>query len=272
MIRQRQLSFPAVLLFICLTLSGCGDSNVFSSLADDDTPAARLDQGLAAINAGDYETAIATLEGLDQDDPAVRRYLASAYAGRAGFDAIELIDILSRDDADYSGSDGSAEQKMFDTLAAMFGADAEGRIPELAGRITDLGNALALLTDDGRADEEGRFQAGLYGSVQTVLLTADLLDGAGIDRIKNLSDTEISDLVAANFDRPVSAGDATPKGEALNASLLLVADASAGLKLGLEPGDSNDMADEMDELLNELGYDDDGRVDQTELIDYLRNL
>lgn len=268
---QRSFALMAVFLFLCLPLSGCGDSNVFDSLADDNSPEAQLDLGLAAIDNGDYESAIATLEALNlayPNDPEIERYLASAYAGRAGFDALTLINILSQDD------EGGNDAEMFRTIGDLFGADESGNIPELASKIADVGSALDLLAPDGLTDDESRFQAGLYGATQSVLLTVDILDGASIDRIETMTNDEIATRVGNNFGAPLSDTDPTAKGVALVESLALVADAAIDLANSVDPasGDSNDIAVEMDIMLGDIGYADDNDVDQNELTLYLQSL
>jgi len=239
---QRTLYPLMIFIFLGLSLSGCGDSNVFSSMSDDNTQEARLDKSLESINSGDYQTAITTLEALNSDypnDPDVERYLASAYVGQAGFDTLDLFEILSEDD------EGGEDQEMFDTIGELFGADENGMIPALDDKIADVDNALNLLAPTGTADEDSIFQAGLYGAVQTVLLAVDILDGASMDSIKAMSDPEISDKVTANFDSRQSE---------LIKSLGLLADTADDLTEKAN-GESNDLAEEMDQLLSEIGYD-----------------
>lgn len=263
---RRKLGLLAALMLVAsLGLSGCGDSNVFESMADDDTTAARQEKALDKINDGDFEAAIAILEDLDADDPEVKRYLASAYAGKAGFDTLDLVEILSLDDEATSEEE---EKEMFDTIGELFGAGDDGKIPSLGDKIDAMSKSLEILTEgnpEGLAAEDTEFQAGLYGAVQAVLLSVDMLGGASIDEIKG----DKVDIPGA-----LDTGWTVDKATELNNSLKLVAAASDDLIKNFDAGEDeeNDMAAEMDELLVDIGFTGDDSVDRTELTNFLEDL
>ncbi|HET8759999.1 MAG TPA: hypothetical protein VFN94_02975 [Nitrospiria bacterium] len=79
-------------------LSACGEQNLFDSLSDHDTAAAKIEAAQIAVDNGDFTAAIATLEtlcGTDSSAPTcdadTAALLGSAYAGRAGLNVFDLI-------------------------------------------------------------------------------------------------------------------------------------------------------------------------------------
>lgn len=251
-----------LLLPLLLLLPACGDSNALSGLSDDNSAAAQLDKSLAAINDGAYARAIQLLDALNQADPAdseVARYLASAYAGQAGFDALTVIDLLARED------EGGGEQELFEIVSTLFGADGSGSIPGLSGKIDDLASALVLLTSaSGFAAEDDRFQAGLYGAVQTVLLSARILDDISIEEIinGNITAGAISAKVAANFADYASE---------FEDSLRLVVDAKDKLLEQVSAGEQNDLEDDFEDFISDIGFTD-NVITSGELENYLISL
>lgn len=75
-------------------ISGCGDENMFESMADKDSEAAKKEEAKIAIDNGDWQDAIDALqsEWESSGDPDVGADLAAAYMGLAGFDALSLLE------------------------------------------------------------------------------------------------------------------------------------------------------------------------------------
>jgi hypothetical protein len=120
------------------SLPACGDGNVFDSLSDHDTTAAKLEAARIAVDSGDFTVAIAalvTLCGADSSAPTcdadTAALLASAYAGRAGLNVFDLIAAVTNTTSGVTGSFSS-----FSTL-----------LPNpTANNKSDLHNAVTILS------------------------------------------------------------------------------------------------------------------------------
>jgi hypothetical protein len=80
-------------------LGGCGDQNLFDSAADDTSTTGEVEAAKIAIDNGDFDDALAILEGLcgtDTSSPScdgeTASLLSSAFAGRAGLNVFDLIE------------------------------------------------------------------------------------------------------------------------------------------------------------------------------------
>jgi hypothetical protein len=262
---ERKFLFNPIFLagIICLfLLSGCGDSNMFESLADDDTSDAQISMALDAINSDNYDAAIAILEGLDTSDPEVKKYLASAYIGSTGFDTLKLIETMGEDaDNDLSSTDGG----IFKTVNELLGfQDGTIDLDILDSKIETAAKALELLaptgTEIGSLSDEDQFQAGLYAAVQTIYVAERILEGQDP---QNLDSGTINTLVTENFDA---------NADTLERSLDLVVAAKESLvdNLSPDPTETNDVKDALDEFLTEIGYDDEA-LSSTEFATYITN-
>ncbi len=250
---RKSLLNPMLLIgIICLTLlPGCGDSNMFESLADDQTSEAQVSTALDSINSGDYNSAITILEGMDTTDPEVKKYLASAYIGSTGFDTLKLIETMGKDaDDDTSSTDGGIFSTVNDLL------DFEGGVIDtdsLASKIETADKALKLLVPDmsdlDSLSDQDKFQAGLYASVQTIYVLENILEGNDPEALTDPSYTgtdTIEDLVTQNF---------LANKDDLTRSLDLVVMASDSLiDEFADPADTNDVQESLDEFLVEIGY------------------
>jgi len=308
-------SFLCTLLLFLLW--GCGGSNLFEGMSDDDTREAQLDKSLEAIDDGDYEKAVALLEPLYEGNPnnsEIKRYLASAYVGTTDFDTLELISEISEDagnDGD-DGDDGGTGDVETDKKDDLYGyirdifADERGYVVELQSKIATVQKAIALLlqaessgakmlgeatrlgstatVEDfvGVADEH-LSQAGLYAAIEMVLITIEILgdeqmiDGVpvmDINAIDLLSSAQISDKIQQFFytvpGNPQS--QLTVMGvlriDRLNFLLHLID--TTRLTLMGDEGEGNDIAADMNELLEETGYYPDELLTVNELDRYLQ--
>jgi len=276
--RKQLLCITAV---SCLFLSGCGDSNVFSSLSDDSTESAKVEQGLDALNSGNYTQAITTFEAAyakNPSNPELAKYLASAYVGNTGFDVLDLVNRLSEEDESGSSDDDDA----LETIGDLYGYDESGNVPELANKLSLLNQAVNLLAPGGVALEGMEFQAGLYSTLQANLLISEILGGRNIDTIDGghgtnaLSDSEIEALIAENFDTASASaapGDTAPasKGALLQGALSLVNSTKDVLLSEFSSDEeNNDLGEDMDEFLQELGFGD-GSLSSEDLAIYLKD-
>jgi hypothetical protein len=263
-----------------LLLGGCGDSNVFQSLSDDSSSAAKQERGLDALNNGDYAAAAAIYEELYADDPnpEVAKYLASAYVGQAGFDTLALVDEIAK--AEEAAGSGDSESVIYDAVTNIFDADKDGTISEadLNGKAELLEKALNVLvpgyTPPGglprsaaahaaEMTDRERFQAGLYAAIHAVLSVVSQLPAGGGFFYLNLQD--VPPDVIANVTVP----------QGFEADLALVRDARDVILDGIggdTADDDNDIAAEFDKFLTNIGYLPDLDVTDAELQGFLGSL
>ena len=90
----------------------------------------------------------------------------------------------------------------------------------------------------------------------------DIFDGQSIDTIKNLSDNEIDTQIEANF---------AEKQVSLNSSLRLL-DLAAEDLVSKAAGETNDLADDMNKYLVDIGYAENNEISAIDLADYLKSL
>ncbi|HLG23115.1 MAG TPA: hypothetical protein VI382_09885, partial [Candidatus Manganitrophaceae bacterium] len=102
--------FQAGFLFLLACfLGGCGDSNFFESLADDNSLEARREKAQQALDKGDCDTAVALFTDIQQGDPTNvdrRLDLSAAYLCRAGFSVPGLIRVAADFDPAAGGVNG----------------------------------------------------------------------------------------------------------------------------------------------------------------------
>jgi hypothetical protein len=224
-----------------LGLAGCGDANVFEDLSSASGEQAQLERGVAALNEGDWDAAIATFEQMDLEDPEVRKYLASAYVGKSGFDTLELVDLIA--DAQDSEAGSSV---LYDSVVQLLGdADGDGSVSsgELLAKEADVADALAVLAPGGDADDEETFQAGVYAALHAVILVADVLnlDDVSQDAVQGLTDEEIDAQVTEE-----SFGDVE---QGLETDLALILDAIGTVV-------DSDVSEDLDSFIEDIGFDD----------------
>jgi hypothetical protein len=91
------LAFTVVFLMI---LTGC-DSNMLEPIADDSSKQADLEAAKMALDDGNYDKTINTLNGYSRKDPEIAGLIASAYMGKAGIDLTYLIGNLRSDKSSF---------------------------------------------------------------------------------------------------------------------------------------------------------------------------
>jgi len=247
----------------CLLLFGCGDTNLFKSVADDKSSDAKISAALEDINRGNYAAAIAALEQMDPNDPQVKKYLASAYIGATGFDTLKLIETAGNQaDGTTNFSDGGIFTTVNDLLNLGNGT-AEENMALLTKNIETAKKALDLLapstSDITSLSEEAQFQAGLYAAVQTIYITEFILEGQDP---ATLNETEITTRVNTNF--------AANSADLERSLSLVVAGRDTLIKNLADPSESNDLQDSLDEFLRDIGYDD-NELTASELSAYVIN-
>ena len=279
------LFYLLALLLPLAALTGCGDTNVLKSLSSESSDETKMEEGIAALDSGDYNGAVAKLSSLpDSDDK--RKYLASAYMGLAGFDTLDLIAAI--DDArDNSSGDASV---FWDAAGAIFEDDSlrDGllSLPTLADKKAYLENALGvLMAGDPDADYTSGFEKtmALEGVDPAILAAMDELTDArafqtGIAALLHtlISVAEQVETGGEGVVNPAAYlaqyGGSLP--ELIAVPPALVEDLTL-LFIAVDrvsPTGQGNLLDDFNQLLIDIGYADDHVVTLTELQNFLDNL
>ena len=235
-------------ILLGLVFMGCGDSNIFDSMADDDTKEAQLEEAQIALDKGDYTTAVDILLGLcglSAENPAsgaqtcdnnTISLLASAYMGRAGLDLVNLIDSAEP-------STGSQTFTEFSSILDLVNAE-------------DMQNAVDLLDSLGSArTPEQSLQMAVAATADVILDIGGITDG--FDPTTGLPNTIPSPTDQATID---AANEITG-----NISLILEGIGESGIA-------DADLTNDINAVQTGLSGTTDQTVSPTELVTYLQNL
>lgn len=267
-----------LLVILAVALAGCGDSNLFGGSSDGSGTQADLEKGLEALDAANWDEAIEVFSSMDTSDPDVRKYLASAYLGKAGFDTLELVDRVAA-----AQDQGSMQSVAYDAVTQIFDDDGDGEITEeeLGGNLELVAKALAVFgiqpggaaraaaaVDTGGLTDDEIFQAGVLSAIHAILGVVQQLEypeGSGhllltLDALRQHPQAIDAVTVPAGFD-----DDLAWVREAVGVL-------SPELLAGSSPVDGNDIADDFNQFLFDIHYLPDEHVDDTELRQYLHEL
>jgi hypothetical protein len=265
----RKFHRVGILVFIGLAclLIGC-DGNLFDGISDDDSYEAKLEEGLMALDDGDYDKAVELFADLRSDYPNKQEvcvYLSNAYAGLTGIDTFNLLETI--DELEDTGDEGS-----IDMIGLLLG-NADGIIDQ-QGVDRKMGLlSLAQSTIDtciDRPDTDARVQAGLLGLGDAALIIADIvladldldsieLTEEGLDALyDSLPDIDQTDISDEDLAR-------------LNDNLDDILDSVNALEEILGGDEENDLSESFDEFLMDLDPAGDG-VDRADIELYIDNL
>lgn len=170
-----------VCFIMCAVVIGCGDANVFEGMADENSKEARTEEALMAMDDGDYDKAISILSSLvnsHPNDDTLMQYLSSAYAGSAGLDTLDLLEVINLlDDADNSGS--------IDMVGLVLG-DSNGVLSSQAvdDKLDQITTAIEILSAIGGLNNDQEIQLGVLSVAHLSLTLADLIiEDQGVDEI-----------------------------------------------------------------------------------------
>ncbi len=251
------------LLAFSLFAGGCssGDSSDPDPNPRPNAAQKKVDEGQAALEAGDYNTAVSNLaeaDALAPNDPEIRTLRATAYASRAGVSVDSLTESLT--DHYTDGSTALAPAPLPKIIGLMNYADPG----EFAVRTMDTGKALDLMVagDPTLASlgDEDRATVGALAMVHTLQQTTLILEGNSPAR---LTDAEIETLVSANY---------ADHQEGLNRAVAVAAHTRGDLIAAMtDPLTELVASGEVETLLADYGMDD-GEVTEQELLDLLQGL
>lgn len=144
-------ALPLVCGIICLVAIGCGDTNVFEGMADENSKEARTEEALMAMDDGNYDKAISILSSLvnsHPNDDTLMQYLSSAYAGSAGLDTLDMLKVIGvLDDADDSGSIDMIGLVLGDSNGVLTSEEVNDKLDQITTAI-DIMNGIGTLNDD----------------------------------------------------------------------------------------------------------------------------
>jgi len=156
--------------------SACGDANLLSGLAAEDSDQAKLEKAQAALDEGDCPTALtlfAELQASDSTRVDRRIDLTAAYLCRAGFDVQAFVEVAAE-----FGVNDVADTELFRSVATRTVATIASTWPE------DLSAAEALLANDPTAtpltafqgNDDAAFSLAIVQAVKAVLTVSDILN------------------------------------------------------------------------------------------------
>ncbi len=278
--RWKQISRYGWLIAVVALLGACGDANLFDGASDPSGSQAEMEQGLAALDQQNWDDAIETFSAMDTSDPEVRKYLASAYLGKAGFDTLDLVDRMAQ-----AQETGQADSVAYEAVTDIFDEDGDGQISatELDEKLGLLEKALAVFGVDvgggaaarmaaavdtsGLTDDE-IFQAGVLAAIHAVLGVVEQLEYPAGSGNHLLTVGELRKHPA------VIDGVTVPDG--FDDDLAWVREAvgvlSPELLVGSTPRDGNDIAEDFDRFLQDIGYLPGEQVTNQELRDFLHQM
>ncbi|NOY44825.1 MAG: hypothetical protein GXP50_05160 [Deltaproteobacteria bacterium] len=278
--RWKQILRYGWLIAAVVLLGACGDANLFDGASDPSGAQAEKEQGLAALDQENWDEAIEIFSAMDTSDPEVRKYLASAYLGKAGFDTLDLVDRMAQ-----AQETGQADSVAYEAVTDIFDEDGDGQISatELEEKLGLVEKALAVFGVDvggggaarmaaavdtsGLTDDE-IFQAGVLAAIHAVLGVVEQLEypeGSGnylltVDELRKNPAVIDGVTVPDGFD-----DDLAWVREAVGVL-------SPELLVGSAPTDGNDIAEDFDRFLRDIGYLPDEQVTATELRDFLHRM
>jgi hypothetical protein len=258
MTKRNRTSSRALSVFwaglLAAMLGACGDQNLFDSMADDNTTTAEVESAKIAIDNGDFDAAIATLQGLcgtnsfaPTCDGETASLLASAFAGRAGLNVFDLIE-------------NSVDAVSGSTLSSLSTFSMLLPFPS-AGDKSDLHNAVTVLVSLSSPTANQNLQMAIYAMADAVVTVGvDLTDG--FNSTTGLPNIVPPDVVAVQVV------------DAANGTLLQVAN---DLDLAIQGLDASGLGTEnlksdIVALEDAIDTNQDGAVSAAEMQSFLQNL
>jgi hypothetical protein len=155
---------------LAVMLGACGDQNLFDSAADDTSTTAEVESARIAIDNGDFDAAIATLQGMcgtstatPTCDGETASLLASAFAGRAGLNVFTLIE-------------NSVDSVSGSTLSSLSTFSTLLPLPSTRDK-TDLHDAVDILASLSARTANQNLQMAIYAMADAVVTVGVDLTG-----------------------------------------------------------------------------------------------
>jgi hypothetical protein len=241
-----------VFAFTACLLFSCGDANLFEGLGNDETQQAKIESAKIDLDKGNYSVAIATLQELcgtnfsqPTCDAETASLLASAYSGRAGLDAIDLINKATNTSGGTTNS--------FSTFSAI--------LPTLTeSSKNDMHIAVTLLSGLSSRTANQSLQ-------MAIVATADLITTVGVDLTNGYNTNTGAPNSVPTLSAVQSAETNLGTVTQVSNDLSLVVQGVAGSALS-----NQDLTNDITEIENNLDADQNGIVTASELQSYLASL
>lgn len=284
----------SILVVIIFLFQGCGDTNMFEGMSDDSGEAARMEELRKNLNSGNFDRVIATLENKANLTDQERRYLASAYVGKAGFDTLKLLEEIAK--KDESGNDVD----VYDIIAGIFGESMDEG--QLTSKVYLIGKALAVLgapnmnsrsryrSESFTTSDDIRLQRGIYAAIHAILnISLKISQNYDLGPVIPLTIREMKTALEAH-QPPITVINLATVPSGLNNDLWLVKDGLEALSgsslIGpseIKDNNKNDIQREFSKFLDDLGFfqsdttadppdPEIGSVTANELSNYLNHL
>ena len=155
---------------------GCGDSNLLSGLADENSTQAKLEKAQVALDTGDCQTALTLfgeIQAADATNVAHRLDLSAAHLCAAGFDAQAFIAVAAA-----FGTSTVPSTQVFEEIANQAVTAINASWPtELAAAETLLAANLAAVPPTAyNGDPDAAFNLAVVEAVKAVLTISDILN------------------------------------------------------------------------------------------------
>lgn len=155
---------------------GCGDSNLLSGLADENSTQAKLEKAQVALDTGDCQTALmlfGEIQAADATNVAHRLDLSAAHLCAAGFDAQAFIAVAAA-----FGTSTVPSTQVFEEIANQAVTAINASWPtELAAAETLLAADLAAAPPTAyNGDPDAAFNLAIVEAVKAVLTISDILN------------------------------------------------------------------------------------------------
>ncbi|MBT8341442.1 MAG: hypothetical protein HKP58_20385 [Desulfatitalea sp.] len=270
-LKPSRLMFVVLSLFIMFSWVGCG-SNLFEGMADENSKEARQEQVLQLFDDGNYSEALTLLQTIVTEypgDPLFVQYLSNAFAGLAGLDTFNLLEVIDAvDDAGEEGSIDMVGLVLGDALGRLTLAQVNAKLDFIDSAVSEM-DSITVLNDDQT------IQMGLLSVTHMSLTLAKLIMAErAVDTI-TLTDAGIGALYAPGENVDLDGID--PADVDLDAALVsisadIVNMSGAVVALKDNGSDQNDISDQFQEFQDAIDQNGNGAVTQSELEQYIESL
>ena len=154
------------LISVFIWITGC-DDNIFETIADDSTDEAKLEHAIILMDHKEYEAAFDIFTTLNTENTEIKRLIAEAQSGIAGFDFFNIVDAIN----DLEGDD---DANGFDYIGETLGDENQtldqGEISDKASGFDSSLNLYEELLEEDPDDETIKAQMALI-SINRLTLT-----------------------------------------------------------------------------------------------------
>lgn len=246
-------------------LSGCG-GNAFEGILDGDSFEARLETARMDIDDEEYQEAINILNDLKEEQPDnedVTKYLSNAYAGLAGLNTFDLLEVI--DDLDEDGNSGN-----IDMVGLVLGnSDGLVTAEEVLDKLDNLTKAIDLLSTIENPTDDQIVQMGLLGVSRIGMTLAKII----ISDTGNTSLTLTKEGIQSEYDTRPEFEDGNVSDEDVENLKNDIQNVDDAVTIMTENYYyDNDLNEDFIEFKNDFDQNNDDMIDIQELENYMDSL